>query len=46
MNSFFEFPQRLIELDKKAISMAEEQFDNISKDKGAKYGKRYRIKTR
>ena len=31
MNSFFEFPQRLIELDKKAISMAEEQFDNIAK---------------
>ena len=31
MNSFFDFPQRLIELDKKAISMAEEQFDNIAK---------------
>ena len=31
MNSFFDFSQRLIELDKKAISMAEEQFDNIAK---------------
>ena len=31
MNSFFEFPQRLIELDKKAISLAEEQVDNIAK---------------
>ncbi len=31
MNSFFDFSQRLIELDKNAISMAEEQFDNIAK---------------
>lgn len=30
MNSFFEFPERLLELDKKALKLAEKQFGDIA----------------